>query len=132
MGLTGKIQFRKGWLGGMILLVEEEVKPLFRRTVRLRWRRATLMDLAEPELRILVDMRSRPHVGACTLLPPLPAWAASDRPSWSARPESGSTREWNPRSAHSLRDLVIRIEPRGVPSGGDFVAKLKPTPFVVV
>ena len=50
MALTGKIDFRKRWLSGaLILLVEEEVRSRFTRKTKLRWRRATLMDLAEPE-----------------------------------------------------------------------------------
>ncbi len=61
MALTGTIDFRKSWFGGLILQVEEEVKPRFSRKVQRRWRRATLMDLAQPELRILIDMRSHPH-----------------------------------------------------------------------
>jgi hypothetical protein len=62
MALTGTIDFRKSWFGGLTLQVEEEVKPRFSRKVTRRWRRATLMDLAQPELRILIDMRSHPQI----------------------------------------------------------------------
>jgi hypothetical protein len=73
MALTGKIDFRNSWFGGLMLLVEEDVKPLFGRKVKRRWRRATPMDLAQPELRILIDLRSRPHSGSRVLAMPLPA-----------------------------------------------------------
>ncbi len=66
MALIGTINFRKGSFGGIILLVEEEVKSRFGGKVKRRWRRATLMDLAQPELRALIDMRSRPQVGLQT------------------------------------------------------------------
>jgi hypothetical protein len=56
-------------LGGIVLQVEEEVKPRFSSKVKRRWRRATLMDLAQPELRILIDMRSHPYVVPRTSLP---------------------------------------------------------------
>src|SRR4051794_36293956 len=72
MALTGKIHFRKTWLGGLALLVEEDVTPRFSRKVKQRWRRATAMDLAQPELRVLVDMRSRAHIGSCASMPVLP------------------------------------------------------------
>ena len=61
MALIGTITFKKGWFGGIVLLVEEEVKTRFTGKVKRRWRRATFMDLAQPELRILIDMRSRPQ-----------------------------------------------------------------------
>jgi hypothetical protein len=61
MTLIGTIDFRKGWFGGLMLQVEEEVKGRFTGKAKRRWRRATLMDLAQPELRILVDMRTQAH-----------------------------------------------------------------------
>ena len=73
MALTGTIDFRKSWFGGIVLQVEEEVKPRFSSKVKRRWRRATLMDLAQPELRILIDMRSHPYVVPRTSLRPVPA-----------------------------------------------------------
>ncbi len=66
MALTGTIDFRKSWFGGIVLQVEEEVKPRFSKKVKRRWRRATLMDLAQPELRILIDMRAHAHYSART------------------------------------------------------------------
>jgi hypothetical protein len=85
MALTGKIDFRKTWLGGLALLVEEDVKARFGRKLKRRWRRATAMDLAQPELRILVDMRSRAYIGGYTAVPQLQSEPASGRGSFSAR-----------------------------------------------
>ena len=66
MGLTGKFQFRKTLWGKTVLQIEEEVKPFWSRskpdTLKRRWRDATLMDLAAPEMRTLIDMRFRPHL----------------------------------------------------------------------
>src|SRR4051794_11561595 len=63
MGLTGKFRFRKTLWGRIVLQLEEEVKPFWSRSrpLKPRWRDATLMDLAAPELRPLIDMRSRPQ-----------------------------------------------------------------------
>ena len=63
MSLTGRFNFRKTWFGGLALEVEEEVKPLFGRSEKLkrRWRRATLIDLAQPEMRALIDLRFQPQ-----------------------------------------------------------------------
>ena len=66
MGLTGKFKFRKTLWGKTVLQIEEEVKPFWSRsqpdTLKRRWRDATLMDLAAPEMRTLIDMRFRPHL----------------------------------------------------------------------
>jgi hypothetical protein len=64
--LTGKFSFRKALWGRIVLQVEEEVKPLWRRSnnpspLKRRWRDATLMDLAAPEMRPLIDLRFKPH-----------------------------------------------------------------------
>ncbi len=65
MALTGRFTFRRTWTGKIVLQLEEEVKALWpmSRTspYRKRWRNATLMDLAAPELRPLMDMRFRPN-----------------------------------------------------------------------
>src|ERR671915_487212 len=71
MALLGTVDFRKSWFGGLSLLVEEEVTRRFSGKVKRRWRRATLMDLAQPELRILIDMRSHPYVSPRTPLRPV-------------------------------------------------------------
>jgi hypothetical protein len=66
MGLTGKFRFRKTLWGKIVLQIEEEVKPFWSRAqpgaLKRRWRDATLMDLAAPEMRTLIDMRFRPHL----------------------------------------------------------------------
>src|SRR3712207_3901538 len=61
MALTGRFRFRKSWFGDLILEVEEDVKPRFKRSLKRRWRNAKLMDLAEPEMRRLLDLRFRPR-----------------------------------------------------------------------
>jgi len=65
VALTGRFSFRKTFWGRVVLQVEEEVKPLWRRSanpspVKRRWRDATLMDLASPEMRALIDLRFKP------------------------------------------------------------------------
>src|SRR5215207_9550731 len=68
MGLNGKYRFRKTLWGRIVLQIEEEVKPFWVRSkpevLKPRWRDATLMDLAAPEMRPLIDMRFRPHLWA--------------------------------------------------------------------
>lgn len=66
MPLTGKFTFRRSMWGRIVLQVEEEVKTswLFSRKspTRRRFRDATLMDLAAPELRTLIDLRHKPRL----------------------------------------------------------------------
>jgi hypothetical protein len=66
MGLTGKFKFRKALWGKIVLQIEEEVKPFWSHSkaeaLKRRWRDTTLMDLAAPEMRTLIDMRFRPHL----------------------------------------------------------------------
>jgi hypothetical protein len=60
MAITGRFNFRRSWFGKLVLVVEEEVKPFFgseKKPVKHRWRRATLIDLAQPEMRALIDLR---------------------------------------------------------------------------
>jgi len=68
MGLTGKFKFRKKLWGKLVLQIEEEVKPFWSRSkpeiLKRRWRDATLMDLAAPEMRHLIDMRFKPYLYA--------------------------------------------------------------------
>ena len=68
MGLTGKFKFRKTLWGKIVLQIEDEVKPFWSRskpdTLKRRWRDATLMDLADPQMRFLIDMRFKPHLWA--------------------------------------------------------------------
>ena len=68
MGLTGKFKFRKTLWGKIVMQLEEEVKPFWSRSKpearKRRWRDATLMDLADPQMRFLIDMRFKPHLWA--------------------------------------------------------------------
>lgn len=69
MALTGRFNFRRSWFGRLMLEVEEEVKPFFaseKRPLKRRWRRATLIDLAQPEMRALIDLRFQPQFMART------------------------------------------------------------------
>ena len=68
MALTGRFNFRKTLTGKVVLQLEEDVKawwPSRKRTKR-RWRDANLMDLARPELRPLIDLRSKPNYHAAS------------------------------------------------------------------
>ena len=64
MGLTGKFKFRKTLWGRIVLQIEDEVKPFWSKSgaLKRRWRDATLMDLADPQMRFLIDLRFRPHL----------------------------------------------------------------------
>jgi hypothetical protein len=65
MSLTGRFEFRRTWTGKIILQIEEEVKspwPRRKAVFRRRWRNATVMDLANPEMRPLIDLRRRGRV----------------------------------------------------------------------
>ena len=74
MPLTGKFDFRKTVWGKIVLRVEEEVKPFWSRSKpdarKRRWRDASLMDLAAPEMRTLIDLRFRPHLRSQTSFVP--------------------------------------------------------------
>ena len=51
MALTGRFNFRRSWFGKLMLKVEDEVEPVFwseRKPLKRHWRRATLIDLAQP------------------------------------------------------------------------------------
>ena len=95
MALTGIIDFRKSWFGGLQLHVEEEVKARFSQKVKRRWRRATFMDLAQPELRILIDMRSRPYMSAAISWRSAPATLANG-----VGPSASMTNEDGRATAH--------------------------------
>lgn len=64
MALTGNFEFRKTFWGKIVLRVEDEVKPFWSRSkpgvLKRRWRDATLMDLAAPEMRYLIDSGLKP------------------------------------------------------------------------
>src|SRR5215216_629597 len=79
MALTGKFKFRKTLWGKILLQIEEEVKPFWSRSKpearKRRWRDATLMDLADPQMRFLIDMRFRPHLRFLSSFAPEPTSA---------------------------------------------------------
>ena len=64
MPLTGRFSLRRTIGGKIVLQVEDEVKRLWpfsrRHPTKKRWRDATLMDLTQPELRPLMDLRYKP------------------------------------------------------------------------
>jgi len=64
MPLTGRFNLRRTMGGRIVLQVEEEVRrfwPFSRmQPTKRRWRDATVMDLAQPELRTLMDLRYKP------------------------------------------------------------------------
>lgn len=64
MPLTGRFNLRRTMGGKIVLQVEEEVKRLWpfsrKQPTKRRWRDATIMDLAQPELRPLMDLRYKP------------------------------------------------------------------------
>ena len=65
MALTGRFNFRKTLTGKCVLQLEEDVKAWWpRKRTKRRWRDANLMDLARPELRPLIDLRSKPNYHA--------------------------------------------------------------------
>jgi len=64
MPLTGRFDFRKTFSGKLVLMLEEDVRalsPLRKGSMRRRWRKASVMDLAATELRPLMDLRSKPN-----------------------------------------------------------------------
>lgn len=70
MSLTGRFNFSKSWRGKLTLEVEEIAQPRWGGEKR-RWRRATLSDLAEPEMRALIDLRFKPQFFATASSSPL-------------------------------------------------------------
>lgn len=63
MPLTGRFSLRRTMGGKIVLQVEEEVRRLWpfsrKQPTKKRWRDATMMDLAQPELRPLMDLRHK-------------------------------------------------------------------------
>lgn len=65
MSLTGRFNFRKTWRGKLTLELEELVSSRWGGE-KHRWRSAKLIDLAEPEMRALIDLRFKPQYMART------------------------------------------------------------------
>jgi hypothetical protein len=70
MALTGHFEFRKTFWGKLVLRVEEEVKPFWQSKPKRRWRDATLMDLAAPEMRHLIDIGRKSASRPVSLITP--------------------------------------------------------------
>jgi len=67
VAVTGRFNFRKTLRGKVVLQLEEDVKAAWpRKRTKRRWRDANLMDLARPELRPLIDLRSKPNYHAAS------------------------------------------------------------------
>ena len=83
MALTGRFWFKRTWRGKLVLLVEDERRRWFGRrgATKLRWRDARLLDLAEPELQVLVNLersrRSDGVAGSVRRLQAVPSQPAS-------------------------------------------------------
>ena len=92
MPLTGKFKFRKTLWGKTVLQLEEEVKPFWSKSgaPKRRWRDATLMDLAAPEMRPLIDMRFRPHLRALGGLAPEATSVSHERAEGDGLVEAGA------------------------------------------
>lgn len=79
--LTGRFNLRRTMMGRIVLQVEEEVEPRFaffgKKPRQRRWRDATLMDLAMPEMRALIDLRYKPQFMPQSHYPVPPAPAAN-------------------------------------------------------
>src|SRR4051795_4370832 len=92
MGLPGKFRFRKSLWGRIVLQVEEEVRSFwFRskpRALKRRWRDATLLDLAAPEMRPLIDMSLKPW--ARSQSSHVPEMASPQRERGEVHPEIGT------------------------------------------
>ena len=61
MSLTGRFNFRRTWTGKIVLQVEDERRSMFGKGFRKRWRDASVLDLAAPTLRRLIDLRLKPQ-----------------------------------------------------------------------
>ena len=78
-GLTGRFNFKRTWGRRLGLVVEEEYASRWGGEKR-RWRRATLADLAEPEMRALIDLRFQRKFGGLSTAarPVVPAQGGSE------------------------------------------------------
>ena len=117
MALTGRFNFRRSWFGKLMLELEEEFKPFFateKKPVKRRWRRATLVDLAQPEMRVLIDLRFQPQFLSRTSARPVEMPPASMSGRTSVHGDAGSSCQRRKCAAdeplrhvstHNLRDL---------------------------
>ena len=75
MPLTGRFNLRRSMGGKIVLQVEEEVRRLWpfsrKQLTNRRCRDATIMDLAQPELRSLMHLRYKPGFAWARVYGPL-------------------------------------------------------------
>jgi hypothetical protein len=107
MTLTGRFNFRPPWRGKLVLEVEEEFKPYFARDKKVlkhRWRRASLIDLAQPEMRALIDLRTQrqylARTSARTVEPPPASMNTRDESPSLATPAPGADGASPQRTRH--------------------------------
>lgn len=104
--LTGRFSFRRSFTGKLVLRVEETVRsgwPWSKDEMRVRWRDATLMDLAAREMRALMDLRSRPQYGSQRYYEPADIAPAPEPLAdlASPPPANGADKAWDAtRSSH--------------------------------
>ena len=107
MTLTGKFTFRKSLRGKIVLQVEEEVKPFWRRSaagaLKRRWRDAKVMDLSDPELRHLIDLRFKPFLRS------LGSFAPEATPAQRGPVDGAGTQAPHPNGGPRPDATVIRI-----------------------
>jgi len=93
--LTGRFTLRRSWSGKIVLQVEEDVRrvwPFSRWSpTRRRWRDATVMDLAQAEMRPLMDLRSKPLSARERLRVPLRTEAGPMLKATALPPEAANT-----------------------------------------
>ena len=82
MPLTGRFNFRRNLTGRIVLQVEED-KPLWwssKGKTRRQYRDANVMDLANPEMRAVIDLRNKPrYVQALSRAPEQMPQTVADR-----------------------------------------------------
>ncbi len=115
MPLTGRFNLRRSMGGKIVLQVEEEVRrlwPFSRKQLTKRgWRDATIMDLAQPELRPLMDLRYKPGFEWARIYGQLDP-ARQDGPVGMTSPEDNLSLAIVPGNA--LKANAAMSEPRGV------------------
>lgn len=94
MALTGRFNLRKTLFGKIVLQVEEDVKASWpmslKRSTRRHWRDAKVMDLARPELRPLIDLRTRPNYRGPSLADGQGAMTDAPNPTFSLARDAGT------------------------------------------
>jgi hypothetical protein len=86
MPLSGKFRFGKGSFGNLVLQVEDVRKSWWSSRAKPTWRNAKAIDLAAPELRLLIDLSNGRALvplsrAAVAIRPDLAADVPSENPS---------------------------------------------------